>query len=150
MNRVVLSLGGNIGDKVENFREVVLLIEEKIGVIVKSSKIYESEAWGFESSDIFFNQVVVVDTLLSGEELLEVNWEIERIFGRSRGTADRERVKYEERLSSEVPIYHSRQMDIDILYFNDDIISTPLLTIPHPEIDKREFILIPLRELGYK
>ncbi|MFI3315113.1 MAG: 2-amino-4-hydroxy-6-hydroxymethyldihydropteridine diphosphokinase [Rikenellaceae bacterium] len=144
----VLSLGGNIGDKEENFKKVKQIIPQKIGEITQLSSIHQSQAWGFESSDIFFNQVVVVNTQLEPEELLFTIWEIERMFGRQRASAQEELKKYNDRLSSERPIYHSRAMDIDILYYNNQTISTELLKIPHPHIKDREFILKPLGEIS--
>lgn len=81
------------------------------------------------------------------EELLFKIWDIERRFGRSRGTAEEEKLKYQKRLSEKTPVYKSRTMDIDILFYDSQIIHTPLLNIPHPLIPFRNFVLIPLKEI---
>lgn len=132
MHKVYLGIGGNIGNKSGNFEKVLLLIEKKIGQILKSSSIYETPPWGFHSENAFWNQILFVETKL---EALEILWrikEIEDLFDRKRGT---------ER-------YSSRQMDIDILYFNDEFIETKNLIIPHPRIQERKFVLVPLVEIA--
>lgn len=146
-NIAVLSIGANIGDKVNNFKKVVDYIASYIGIITKQSTIYESKAWGFDSDDNFLNQVLIVETTLKSEELLTTIWKIERLFGRERGSVKCEVDKYKTRKNSDKPIYLSRCMDIDILFYNDEIINTDLLSIPHTFVDKREFILIPLVEI---
>lgn len=146
-NTVVLSIGANIGDKVNNFKKVADYISSHIGIISNKSTIYKSNAWGFESDDNFLNQVLVVKTNLKSDELLTEIWKIERLFGRDRGDEKTEVDKYKIRKNSEKPTYVSRTMDIDILFYNNEIINTDLLSIPHPYVDKREFILIPLVEI---
>ncbi|MEG1634407.1 MAG: 2-amino-4-hydroxy-6-hydroxymethyldihydropteridine diphosphokinase, partial [Rikenellaceae bacterium] len=115
-NIVVLSLGANIGDKVNNFKKVIEYISSYIGSIINKSAIYESKAWGFESDDNFLNQVLVVETSLKSDELLTTIWRIERLFGRERGDRKNEVDKYKIRKNSKKPIYLSRSMDIDILF----------------------------------
>lgn len=125
---------------------VLTLIEERIGAIVCKSSIYSSVAWGFESDDIFLNQALLCDTLLEPMALLYAIWDIERLFGKDRGTPDEELVKYEERQAGRRE-YVSRCMDIDIIFYGDLEMSSPLLTIPHPLYRERDFVLVPLREL---
>lgn len=134
MNKVFLGIGGNIGDKRKNFIRVSELIEVKLGKILQASSVYETPPWGFHSKDVFWNQVLVIETKLEAEELLWRIREIEADFGRKRGN---------ER-------YSSREMDIDILYFNDDFMETPELIIPHPRIPERRFVLVPLVEIAPK
>jgi 2-amino-4-hydroxy-6-hydroxymethyldihydropteridine diphosphokinase len=131
LNTAVLSLGGNLGDRLENISRTMGCIEKRIGTIRQCSSIYESEAWGFETEHRFLNAVVVVETSLQPESLLQEAHEIENIMGRIRnGTG-----------------YSSRTMDIDILFFNDEIIDTQELTIPHPRLHERRFVLLPLHEI---
>ena len=145
ITEIVLLLGGNKGDMSDNLICALNEISAKIGDITRKSRVYESEAWGF-SADPFHNQIVVCNTTLTPEQLLETIWIIEREFGRERGTKEEELAKYISRKNGEIG-YSSRSMDIDILYYGDEIIQTSLLTIPHPLIFEREFVLIPLREL---
>ena len=131
INRAILSIGGNLGNRVENISRSIDYIERRIGKIVRRSSIYESEAWGFESEHRFLNMVVVVETLLPPESLLQKAHAIENVLLRQRtGTG-----------------YTSRTMDIDILFFNNEIINTPTLTIPHPRLHERRFVLLPLHEI---
>ncbi|MCY1723454.1 2-amino-4-hydroxy-6-hydroxymethyldihydropteridine diphosphokinase [Prolixibacteraceae bacterium Z1-6] len=132
MHKVYLGIGGNIGNKQQNFEKVLELINKQLGKIILSSSIYETPPWGFHSDDPFWNQVLLIETILEAEELL---WRINAIedkFERKRG---------EER-------YSSRQMDIDILYFNDDYYETKTLIVPHPKIHERKFVLVPLAEIA--
>jgi 2-amino-4-hydroxy-6-hydroxymethyldihydropteridine diphosphokinase len=131
LNNAILSLGGNLGNRLDNISQAMGHIEKQIGNIKRYSSVYESEAWGFETEDRFLNVVVVVETALSPETLLQKAQEIETLLGRTRtGTG-----------------YASRTMDIDILFFNEEIINTPTLTIPHPLLHERRFVLLPLYEI---
>lgn len=129
---VFLGIGGNIGNKQENFLKVFHLIENKTGKIVTQSSVYETPPWGFHSDHVFWNQVFEVDTRLTPEKLLEKIYEIEKEFKRERGESQ----------------YSNREMDIDILYFDDEIIETDKLIIPHPKIQLRKFVLVPLVEIA--
>jgi len=130
-NNVYLLLGSNLGEKLLILKEALEFIRIEIGDVVKCSSFYESEAWGFSSEDIFVNQVVLIKTELSPFIILKKNQEIEKKLGRK---------KYGDR-------YQSRLIDIDILFFNDDIIETEELIIPHKQLHKRMFTLLPLYEL---
>jgi len=132
MHKVFLGIGGNIGNKKENFREAYQKIENQLGKIVKKSSVYESPPWGFHAEENFWNQLLIIDTEHSPEELLKKIHVIESSFGRKR----------------ENPQYSSRKMDIDILYYDDIFMETELLTIPHPRIHQRMFVLIPLAEIA--
>lgn len=132
MNKVLLGIGGNLGDKQKNFERAYNLIEIKLGHIIQKSSVYETPPWGFRSENVFWNQVLVIGTILEAEELLWRIHEIEADFGRKRET---------ER-------YSSREMDIDILYFNEEYFETKALIVPHPRIHERRFVLVPLVEIA--
>ncbi|WP_297087243.1 2-amino-4-hydroxy-6-hydroxymethyldihydropteridine diphosphokinase [uncultured Draconibacterium sp.] len=132
MNKVFLGIGGNIGNKEKNFNHAYTLIELKLGKIVQKSSVYETPPWGFQAEHAFWNQVIVIETKLEAEELLWRIHEIEADFGRKRG----------------IERYSSREMDIDILYFNDEFMETKSLIIPHPKIHERRFVLVPLVEIA--
>ncbi len=146
MIETVLLLGGNCGDMIANLSSAREHIQKSIGKIIRQSTIHKSEAWGFDS-DPFHNQVLVVVTQLDAETILERIWSIERLFGRERGTKDQELAKYTKRQNGEIG-YSARAMDIDILYYGESKINTQLLTIPHPLIHQRDFVMKPLIELG--
>lgn len=139
MVRAVLITGANLGDVDATLGRAVELISQQIGRIEMLSTIRRSEAWGFEAPQIFGNQVVVVETLLEPMPLLENIWQIETILGR-----DRER---EAMLKNENQRYCSRTIDIDILFYGDQIIDTQRLSVPHPLISERAFVLEPLSEI---
>ena len=136
MHKVFLGLGGNMGDKPKNFLRVRTLISERLGKIQLASSIYETPPWGFHSEHLFWNQVICIETKLEAEELLWRIKEIEEIFGIK---ADDER-------------YTDREMDIDILYFDEDYFEERDLIVPHPKIHERKFVLVPLVEIapGFK
>lgn len=132
MIKLYLLLGGNLGDKRQVFKEATTLLEEQVGHITQQSHIYETEPWGFESADIFWNQVLELSVAISPEEVLERTQHIEQQLGRTRKTQQ----------------YDSRIIDIDILFYGDQIISLENLTIPHPRIQDRKFALVPLNEIA--
>jgi 2-amino-4-hydroxy-6-hydroxymethyldihydropteridine diphosphokinase len=130
-HQATLLIGGNLGDRLENISQTIAHIEKRIGKIERRSSIYESEAWGFETEHRFLNVALVVETALQPESLLQKAQEIENLMGRVRnGTG-----------------YASRTMDIDILFFDEAVIDTPTLTIPHPRLHQRRFALLPLHEI---
>ena len=132
MHKVFLGIGGNIGNKDQNFRTVYSLVTEKLGTIVQFSSIYESPPWGFHAEEYFWNQVLIIETRYSPEKLLEKIHIIENEFRRKRK-------KY---------TYVSREMDIDIIYYDDIFMETEKLIIPHPKISQRLFVLVPLSEIA--
>ena len=132
MHQVFLSIGGNLGNKRANFDKVYTHIQNELGCIVLRSSVYETPAWGFVSEDSFWNQVLCIETLLNPSEILEKIKKIDAAFGRKRSGNG----------------YSSREMDIDILYFDDNIINTENLTIPHPLLHNRLFVLVPLAEIA--
>lgn len=140
MARAILITGGNRGNVKPRLREAQQLINRHIGAVMRCSHSYESSAWGFESPERFVNQVLEVDTDLKPEELLEAVHRIERQLGRNR----EEELSEKERTGQR---YASRPIDIDILFYDDRILTLPDLVIPHPGIPGREFVLVPLCEI---
>ncbi len=132
MHKVFLEIGGNLGDKSENLKRAFSLIGEALGEIIEYSSVYESPPWGFHAEENFWNQIVVINTEHSPEELLANIHEVEKNFS-GRQLKDE---------------YSSREMDIDILYFDDIYMETDTLIIPHPHIQKRLFVLVPLSEIA--
>ncbi|MDR1623507.1 MAG: 2-amino-4-hydroxy-6-hydroxymethyldihydropteridine diphosphokinase [Tannerellaceae bacterium] len=131
MSTVYLGLGTNLGDKRTNMAAVVKLLTERVGEVLSLSSLYETQPWGFESENTFLNAVIILDTRLSPFELLDVAKQIEWEMGRKEKSDDS---------------YKDRIIDIDILMYEDVIIQTDELTIPHPLMYKRDFVMIPLEE----
>ena len=140
MAKAVLITGGNRGDVRALLRRAAGLIGERIGRIVRSSACYESAPWGFRAEQSFWNQVLEVETPLHPEELLEAVLSVEAVLGRDRVQEGLEKASTGER-------YASRTLDVDILFYDDEVIRTPRLEIPHPRLGGREFVLRPLCEL---
>lgn len=131
---VYLGLGTNLGDKETNLRMAVEEIGKRVGEITSLSAFHASEPWGFESENSFLNAVCCVSTELTPIEVLHITQEIERELGRSKKSVN--------------GIYSDRMIDIDILLYDDLHIQTPELTIPHPLMRERDFVIIPLREIA--
>ena len=131
MNEVFILLGGNLKDKSKIFEETRKLIGERIGMVTKQSSVYVTEPWGFES-ELFWNQALIAMTTLNPHEILHQSQAIEKLMGRVKQTDH----------------YEARVMDIDLLFYNDLILSTSDLTLPHPKIGDRKFVLIPLNEIA--
>ncbi len=131
MNLVYLLIGGNIGDRLANLENARNSIEKQCGPIQHVSTIYETEAWGLKDQPAFYNQALALTTTLSPVQLLNTILEIELSMGRKR----------------EIPL-GPRNIDIDIMYYNQDVIQTAGLTIPHPRLAERNFVLAPLAEIA--
>ena len=134
MNTAYLLLGSNLEDRYAMLCRAALEINSRIGKITQSSSLYESEPWGFQSEHNFLNQVIKVETKLSPAAMLDAILEIEHHMGRKR--------------TGNSGAYTSRTIDIDILFYNDEIIRENQLAIPHPRIPERMFTLVPLCELN--
>lgn len=132
LRRAYISLGSNQGDRWHYLREAVFLIDKEAGAVKATSSVYESSAWGFKSED-FLNACIAIDTLYSPEILLRIIFKIERQLGRVR---------------SSDPGYQPRTIDIDLLFYEDLIMASSTLVLPHPHIDERRFILQPLAEIA--
>jgi 2-amino-4-hydroxy-6-hydroxymethyldihydropteridine diphosphokinase len=131
MNEVYLSTGGNIGDRLNYLYAAKAEISKRCGRIIEESSVYETAAWGKEDQEAFLNQVLKIETALVPGELLKTILEIEATLGRRR------ELKFGPRI-----------IDIDILFFNDEVISLSGLKIPHPELQNRKFVLVPLEEMA--
>lgn len=127
-----LSLGSNQGNKLENLQKAIDLIADKVGDVLKIAGVYQTSSWGFESAD-FYNTCLKVSTYLPPEQLLEEILRIETQLGRTRKTDN---------------TYADRIIDIDILLFDDDIIFSKNLMVPHPQMLERKFVLVPLAEIA--
>lgn len=143
MAKAIIIAGGNIGDMKPRLRQAQQFINNEIGIVLRCSHVYKSDAWGFTSDDEFMNQAMVVDTELTPEELLAALHDIEDRMGRDREAEAAEKARTGEP-------YSSRIIDLDILFYDDMEINTPDLTIPHPLIQERAFIMAPLFEIAPK
>ena len=132
-HKVYFSLGSNLGDKEGNIREAISRIGELIGEVDRQSTLLATEPWGFESDNTFVNAAIRCTTSLSPFEILNITQNIERAMGRTLKSVDGQ--------------YHDRIIDIDILIYDDLHITTPQLTLPHPLMKERDFVMIPLREI---
>ncbi|HOK38096.1 MAG: 2-amino-4-hydroxy-6-hydroxymethyldihydropteridine diphosphokinase [Bacteroidales bacterium] len=132
MNKVYLGIGGNLGNRVDNLRKTIKLIEQKISNPLKISSPFLSEPWGFENKKYFLNAVVYLETNLDYLQVLENALEIENELKRVRNSQG----------------YEARTMDIDILFFNNLVVKNNLVRIPHPRITDRLFVLLPMNEIN--
>ena len=129
--QVFLSLGGNLGNTQEIFEACYPLIENKVGAILQQSSLYRTAAWGLQDQADFVNQVLLVKTELIPEAILVAIQAIEKDFGRERKVT-----------------WGPRTLDLDILFVDQQIIQTAILQVPHPYIQNRKFILIPMHEIA--
>ena len=130
---VYLGLGSNLGDKEENIRKAIELIGLRVGLVARQSSLITTEPWGFESDNQFVNAAVLCMTELSPREVLRATQKIEREMGRSNKSVGGN--------------YSDRIIDIDILLYDELRVDEPDLQIPHPLMLKREFVMIPFREI---
>ena len=129
---IYLCIGGNLGEREANLEEAIDFIGFNFGDVVGVSSIYESEPWGMSDVPNFLNQVVHIQSELTDKELLEEIADLEEFFGRERSSQG----------------YVSREMDIDVLFIGEEIISTESLHVPHPRMSERRFVLEPLVEIA--
>lgn len=133
LHHVYLGLGSNIGNRKGLIREAIRLIGLRVGEVVRRSSLIETEPWGFDSPNKFINACICVVTTLSPHEVLAITQQIEREMGRTGKSVD--------------GVYHDRVIDIDILLYDDLKVDEPDLTIPHPKMNEREFVMVPLKEI---
>ncbi len=131
MNKTYLLLGSNMSKSRQQLATAIQIIKKNIGNITRQSKLYVTAAWGNTNQPDFLNQVIVVETKLSARQTISSILSIEKQMGRVRTVKNAPRI-----------------IDIDILFFNKDIIQEPNLSVPHPQIQNRRFVLIPLNELS--
>ena len=135
-----------MGDKEENIRKAIDMINEQIGTVVRQSAFFYSEPWGYESENQFVNAAILVETTLTPHQLLKATQRIERLLGKTTAHATERPSDINHQPSA---LYHDRPIDIDILIFDDLHIDEPQLKIPHPLMQMRDFVMIPLREIGF-
>lgn len=140
MARVVLLTGGNSGDVKRTLQAAQQLINARVGAVLRCSHRYESKPWGFEAEQPFSNQALEVSTDLLPLEVLDAVQAIERELGRNRAAEAVEKARTGA-------AYTSRAIDIDILFYDDEVIDSERLTVPHPLLAEREFALAPLCEI---
>lgn len=131
-HQVILSLGSNQGNRLETIQRCIELIHQEVGTVIKVSRLYESPAWGF-SSDAFYNCALLLHTSGTPNKILAQVLKVEKKLGRVR--------------SSE-PGYHSRTIDIDVIAYDEEVVETEKLQIPHPLMQKRNFVLLPFQDLN--
>jgi 2-amino-4-hydroxy-6-hydroxymethyldihydropteridine diphosphokinase len=131
MNNVFLLLGSNLGNRKLFLKKAIAHIEQYIAPAIKTSSVYETQSWGKTDAPDYLNQVIELNIDIPAQALLQKILAIEQLMGRKR----------EEK-------WGSRIIDIDILFYNSDIINEPGLQIPHPELHKRRFTLEPLAEIA--
>ncbi|MGB5205075.1 MAG: 2-amino-4-hydroxy-6-hydroxymethyldihydropteridine diphosphokinase [Eudoraea sp.] len=129
---IYLSLGSNLGNKLFNLQRAVLLLKKELGKILEISGVYKSPSWGFEGED-FMNACLSLETQYTAVEVLHFILKVEQEMGRKRVTEEG---------------YQSRNIDIDLLYYGSEIIKTDELTVPHPQMHLRRFVLKPLADIA--
>ncbi|WP_075966690.1 2-amino-4-hydroxy-6-hydroxymethyldihydropteridine diphosphokinase [Parabacteroides massiliensis] len=128
-----LGLGTNIGNKRRNMITAAALLAERVGDVLALSGFYETEPWGFESENFFLNAAVKLKTSFPPLELLQITQQIEKELGRAEKSNG---------------VYHDRIIDIDILLYDDEVLQIPGLTLPHPLMHERKFVMDPLSEIA--
>ena len=131
MNNIYLLLGSNIGNSKATLSKAILQIEKRIGSVIRQSGLYSTGAWGNTQQPDFLNQIIIVETKLTALQTMHTILAIEKSMGRVRTVKNAPRI-----------------IDIDILFFNKEIIDLPDLTVPHPQMQNRRFVLIPLNQLS--
>lgn len=134
MATVYLSLGSNLGDRLRLIQEAVAALTVEVGPVTALSSLYETEPWGFSSPHRFLNVALALETTLSPEALLAATQRIECDLGRTHKSVDGR--------------YADRTIDIDLLFVGDTVLDTPALTLPHPRLHLRRFVLEPLCEIA--
>jgi 2-amino-4-hydroxy-6-hydroxymethyldihydropteridine diphosphokinase len=131
MNTAYLLIGGNLGTREENLQMAIELITNHTGPVINQSSLYETAAWGNTNQPAFLNQALKIETSLNARQLIRKILKLEKIMGRER----------KEKMGPRI-------IDIDILFFNDDVFTLRFLKLPHPEIQNRRFALIPMEEIA--
>ncbi len=134
-HKVYLMLGSNMGDSRKFLLDAAARIQSSVGKVIKSSSLYRTSAWGNMKQNDFLNQAIIVETKMPVGMLMDTLLDIEKKMGRVRTLK-----------------YAPRTIDIDILFYDNKILHTPQISVPHPRIKERRFVLVPLKELspGFK
>lgn len=130
--KVTVIFGSNTGNRQETIEKAISLLTVRTGKATGMSAYYETAPWGFDCPEAFLNRIVVFETTLSPQDFLAVCLQTEEQLGRIRHSG---------------PRYQSRTIDIDILFYESVVLDSPALTLPHPRIAERNFVLVPLNEL---
>jgi 2-amino-4-hydroxy-6-hydroxymethyldihydropteridine diphosphokinase len=131
MNTTFLLTGGNLGNRLQNLQQALHLIKKKCGHILNVSSVYQTAAWGFTDQPDFYNQAIALQTLLDADNLMQALLDIEKEMGRERSFKNAPRI-----------------IDIDILLIDNLVYNSTLVTIPHPHLAERRFVLTPLAEIA--
>ena len=131
MNSVFLQLGSNLGERSQLLIDATVLLSERVGRIVEKSKVYESFPWRVEGQENYLNQILKVKTEILADDVLSIVLDIEKELGRIR-----------------IEKWGERLIDIDIIFYNDDIIETSQLCVPHKHMHERMFVLTPLNSIA--
>ena len=145
MHEVYLGLGSNLGDREQQLRQAVRLVDERVGRVVRQSSFIQTEPWGFQSEHLFLNAAICCLTDKTPREVLQLTQQIERDLGKTKAHATH-RPSSILHLTSSL-IHHDRPIDIDILLYDDWKVDEPDLKIPHPLMHQRDFVMIPLKEI---
>ena len=132
-SKVIAGLGSNLGDRFAALRRAMEMINGEAGEIIATSSVWETEPWGFDADDQFLNMVIVLKTSLEPKGLIQRFRSIEGRMGRKKSGGGK---------------YESRIIDLDILFWDDRVISIPGLEVPHPKLQSRKFVLEPLMEVA--
>ena len=159
MHEVYLGLGSNLGDREQQLRQAVRLVDERVGRVVRQSSFIQTKPWGFQSEHLFLNAAICCLTDKTPREVLQLTQQIERDLGKNEAHATR-RAPQSSALSPQPsalspqpsslipqPSYFNRPIDIDILLYDDWKVDEPDLKIPHPLMHQRDFVMIPLKEI---
>lgn len=128
-----LLLGSNKGNREQNIVKAIKAIAQQAGIVSKMSSLYQSQPWGFKADKDFYNLALLLQTPHEPHDLLRILLEIEKSLGRVRNNK---------------PGYTSRSIDIDILFYDNIVLESPVLTLPHPRIQERRFVLRPMMDLN--
>ena len=131
MSKAYLLIGGNLGNRKENLSKAIELINQQCGIVTNASSLYETAAWGITDQPSFLNQALEISTQLNARQLMRKVLRVEKIMGRVR----------KEKLGP-------RSIDIDILFYENEVHDIRFLKIPHPELQNRRFVLVPLAEIS--
>ena len=144
MHKVYLGLGSNLGDRHANIERAIALVSERIGKVIRCSSVIETDPWGFDSENRFLNAVLLCETILTPRQVLRKTQGIERDLGKRRQHATQ---RQSSRCKVQSTEYHNRPIDIDILLYDDLTVDEADLQIPHPRMQERDFVMIPLQEV---
>ena len=131
MNIVFLQLGSNLGNRELLLQDAVIAVEDRVGSVVEKSRTYESTPWRVEGQENYLNLIIKVKTALMADDVLSAILDIEQKLGRIR-----------------IEKWGERLIDLDIIFYNDAIIETPQLCVPHKHMHERMFVLIPLHNIA--